>query len=314
MLGVARDAMSENKPIFVISDMHIGDGGKRDNFAAGDRRRQLMTFLDYVERENGELIILGDLFEFWQINLSRVLTNKENLQLMERLAQLKSTYIIGNHDIDLVGFIGDRLLSPALFQSLSNPFCREIGDKTFYFMHGHEVDPYNTGENPTKGRMLTIAAGIAEDLLASPKIGDQYTVEVILEKAGGCVLAWLKRRLWRLLYFLGIRSTSIKNQLSPAQNLTHAMEMLKHYKNFRDESKAEGKEYHTLIVGHTHVPGRIDNWYFNTGSWATTDNNFVKILPSGDAQVFDWNNGDPKTNNTILKLPEPTKETKLFLT
>ncbi len=296
--------MSENRPIFVISDMHIGDGGKRDNFAEGDRRRQLMTFLDYVERENGELIILGDLFEFWQINLSRVLTNKENLQLMERLAQLKSTYIIGNHDIDLVGFVGDRLLSPALFQSLSNPFCREIGDKTFYFMHGHEVDPYNTGENPTKGRMLAIAAGIAEDLVASPKIGDQYTVEVILEQVGSCALAWLKRRLWGLLYFFGIRLTSIKNQLSPAQNLTHAMEMLGHYNKFRDKSKAEGKEYDTLIVGHTHVPGRIDNWYFNTGSWATTDNNFVKISPSGDAQVFDWNNGDPKTNNTILKLPE----------
>ena len=179
--------------IFVISDLHMGDGGSRDNFACGDCRDQLVAFLNYVERQDGELIVLGDLFEFWQMNLARVLVYKKNRPLIERLGKLKATYVIGNHDIDLVGFVDAPLLTPDLFGRLSTAFSRTINGKTFHFMHGHEVDPYNKGENPGKGRILTIAAAMGEDLAASPKLGDQYAVEVILEtlefSSLGCTLS-----------------------------------------------------------------------------------------------------------------------------
>ena len=35
-------------PIYAISDLHMGDGGARDNFPLDDRERQLNLFLDYV--------------------------------------------------------------------------------------------------------------------------------------------------------------------------------------------------------------------------------------------------------------------------
>ena len=37
------------RDIFVISDLHLGDGGVRDKFEPGGRTRQLHAFLDYVE-------------------------------------------------------------------------------------------------------------------------------------------------------------------------------------------------------------------------------------------------------------------------
>ena len=43
--------MNAASDIFVISDLHIGDGGPRDNFACGDCRDQLIAFLDYVETQ-----------------------------------------------------------------------------------------------------------------------------------------------------------------------------------------------------------------------------------------------------------------------
>jgi len=293
------------KDIFVISDLHIGDGGPRDNFGhtGSDRPRQLIAFLDYVERENGDLIVLGDLFDFWQANFSRVLTSDFGNRLVKKLGEMKVTYVIGNHDIDLVGFVDRKLLSPALFQALSGPFSRQIGEKTFHFMHGHEIDPYNRDEVPGKGRLLTIFAGMAESLVGSPNLADGRSVETVLEQQGEGTLnqvkTWGRRVLAKLLLLFGVQS----NDLSPAQNTDRAAEMLARYAAHRE---AEG--YDVLVVGHTHQPGRMDGWYFNSGSWATTDNNFVRITPAGSVQVFDWNDGNPRPNDTVLSLPATRRE------
>jgi hypothetical protein len=42
----------------------------------------------------------------------------------------------------------------------------------------------------------------------------------------------------------------------------------------------------------------------NTGSWAATTNNFLRIDPSGQVQVFDWVNGKPVENRTVLQGPQ----------
>jgi UDP-2,3-diacylglucosamine pyrophosphatase LpxH len=287
--------------IFVISDLHIGDGGPRDNFGyeGSDRPGQIADFLDYVKKHDGELIIIGDLFDFWQANFSRVLTNNFTSRLIKTLGDMKVTYVVGNHDIDLVGFVDQKLLSPALFQALSAPFSRKIGDKTFYFMHGHEIDPYNKDEVPGKGRLLTIFAGMAETFVGSPKLADGRSVEVVLEQTGEGTLnmlkTWGRRVLVKILLLFNVQS----NDLSPAQNPDRAAEMLLNYKVHKEQNG-----YDIAIVGHTHQPGRMGGWYFNTGSWATTDNNFVCISPYGDVQVFNWNNGNPQTNDTVLSLPK----------
>jgi len=299
--------MNVANDIFVISDLHIGDGGPRDNFGykGSNRPGQLMAFLDYVQKESGELIVLGDLFDFWQANFSRVLTSDFTNRLIKKLGEMNVTYVIGNHDIDLVGFVDQKLLSPALFQSLSAPFSQEIGDKTFYFMHGHEVDPYNNDDVPGKGRLLTIFAGMAESFVGSPTMPDGRSVESVLEQAGEGALSrlkvWGRRLLAKLLMLFGSQT----NDTSPAQNPERAAEMLLSYKAHKEQNG-----YHVLIVGHTHQPGRLDGWYFNTGSWATTDNNFARISPTGNVQIFDWNNGVPQRNVTVLSLPELPKEAK----
>lgn len=293
--------------IFVISDLHIGDGGPRDNFGCkgSDRPSQLMAFLNYVQKEAGELVIVGDLFDFWQANFSRVLTSDFGSQLIKKLGEMQVTYIIGNHDIDLVGFVGQKLLSPPLFQTLSAPLVREIGGRTFCFMHGHEVDPYNRDEVPGKGRLLTIFAGMAESFVGSPKLPDSRSVESALEQTGEGALArlkaWGRKLLAKILLLFGSQS----NDTSPAQNPDRATEMLLNYKAHKEKNK-----YDVLVVGHTHQPGRMDGWYFNSGSWATTDNNFLRIKSSGGVQVFDWVDGCPRVNDAVLALPDASEEAK----
>jgi len=293
--------MDVAKDIFVISDLHIGDGGPRDNFghADSDRPRQIMAFLDYVEREKGELIIAGDMLEFWQASFSKVIIH--NLPLLDRLANLDATYVLGNHDADLLHFVGRDLMTHPLLKSITGPITRTIGGKSFRFMHGHEVDPFNVGDTPSWGRMMAIFAGICEDKVGSPMLGND-PLESLLTRIGEWLL---KKAANAYAAAKGTVTKSTKEEHTPAQNPDRAAAMLGMYAADRQASG-----YDVLIVGHTHQPGRIEDWYFNTGSWATTNNNFVRITRDGEAQVFDWVDGQPKTHDTVLSLPEMPQLTK----
>ena len=286
--------MNNGRPIFVISDLHIGDGGPRDNFALGGRRKQLFGFLDHVAAKNGELIIAGDLFEFWQSSFSKVIVS--NLPLLDRLAELHPAYILGNHDADLNAFVDENLLAHPFFRTMCGPFTRSIAGRQFRFMHGHEVDPFNWGDTPGWGRMLAIFAGIFEDRIGSPMLPTGESVEEALSAFGENLLRlwnWLANKLKKSV--TGGRSPSPKHELTPAQNPDRATDMLAKYAADRD-----AKGYDVAVVGHTHQPGRIGEWYFNTGSWSTTGNNFVRIEPDGEVRVFDWRDGQGVPNQALL--------------
>jgi UDP-2,3-diacylglucosamine pyrophosphatase LpxH len=290
--------VADGCPVLAISDLHMGDGGPRDNFAVGGRPQQLALFLDHVRAEGGQLVIVGDLFEFWQASLSKVLVH--NLPLLDRLAELQSTYVLGNHDADLADFIDHPLLAHPIFARMSGPCTRTIGRRRFRFMHGHEVDPFNASPNPSWGRMLAIFARIFEDRIGSPLMPTGESVEDVLDSFGQTVLRlwnWLAERLHPEVG--NVKPSSPKDELTPAQNPARARQMLAHYAADR---QAQG--YDVAIVGHTHQPGRIGDWYFNTGSWATTNNNFVRIEPSGEVRVFDWVAGRAVPNETVLPFPD----------
>ena len=296
--------MADKQRIFVISDLHLGDGGPRDSFAWGDREKQFGLFLDYVAQKQGELIVLGDLFEFWQMNPSKIVVR--NKPLLDRLAAMSATYVVGNHDTDIEHFIGTGLLSHPLFEKLSRPFEREIGGKRFKFMHGHEVDPFNSGDTPGKGRICAILAGMREDKNGSPVLPNGEFVEDHLEEIGDILEAIAghieiaETRLtgwWNRLRPGGQREENWARHLTPAQNPDLAKQMLALY--YED---MEDCGYDVLIAGHTHHPGRIGDWYFNSGTWARKKNSFIQISAAGKAAVFDWVDGRLVRNRTALEM------------
>jgi UDP-2,3-diacylglucosamine pyrophosphatase LpxH len=264
----------------------------------GDRPNQLALFLKYVENQEGELLILGDLFEFWQASLSKVVVN--NRPLLDQLSQMNAVYILGNHDADLGAFIGSDLLIHPFFGGMRAKEERVIAGKKFRFMHGHEVDPFNSGDAPGWGRMLAIFAGIFEDKNGSPFLADGQPVEGALEGFGENLLRlwnWLVNKLKKSVS--GGDSPNPKNELTPAQNPDRALEMLALYKDYRIKN-----DYDVIIAGHTHQPGRIGAWYFNSGSWAGIMNNFIRIEPSGEVKTFNWADGKPEEKDTILPDPQ----------
>jgi UDP-2,3-diacylglucosamine pyrophosphatase LpxH len=260
-------------PVYAISDLHMGDAGPRDNFAYyGLREKYLMSFLDFVEENNGRLVICGDLFELWQSNISKVLTKR--IWLLDRLAKMQAVYVLGNHDADLRYFLGQKgWLTHPFFERMCNGCHLNLGGKSFEFIHGHEADSYCASDTPGVGRITAIYSGLAEDRNGGPMLDKYNTVE---QK----VIGPLERMVSVWNWFRGKpdRFTEIN-------------------RNLKDLLVSD-----VLVCGHTHRPGRIGDWHYNCGTWAEETNSFLCINQDGTVGVFDWKDNQPVPNNTELPI------------
>ena len=288
--------MLKNSSIFVISDLHMGDKGYRDNFEIDDKREnKLLSFLDFIEQNNGELIIIGDLFEFWQGNIGEVFIKR--IKVLDRLAKMKVKYITGNHDGCLKPLMGSNMLSHSFFKSMCLPFTMDINGKIFKFMHGHEYDPFNNSESPGWGEILSIFAGIQEDKNQGPMLPNGMLLEDYLQKFGEKAVM-----LWRNIYNVYImlknlfnKSSPLSSSSDPKQNFRIKDNMSRIQQNIELIRKNRYNEcYNIAISGHTHKAGSFENWYHNSGSWNWINNEFLKIDCNSNVTHYLWTNSGPK--------------------
>ncbi|MEJ5260786.1 MAG: UDP-2,3-diacylglucosamine diphosphatase [Anaerohalosphaeraceae bacterium] len=279
--------MSQDRPIFVVSDLHMGDGGPRDNFAADHKAEQFSRFLDYVEQEGGELFILGDLFEFWQANVGRVIVRR--MDFLERFARMGAIYVVGNHDADLEDLIGTGLLAHPFFERMTRPFERTIGMRRFKFMHGHELDPFNRDGTPRWGRVLAILCGMIEDRKGSPLLSAGGLSERALLRMGRSFM-WMWNNSVNLLERSRVRQPRhrMNESLTPAQDPAREKGILALYQRDRLENG-----YDVLVAGHTHHAVLINGWYCNSGCWVGLRNSFLRIEPDGTVRLWGWKDNQP---------------------
>lgn len=287
--------MSAEKDIIVVSDLHIGDGGPRDNFSVDHKTRKFNLFLDYVADSGAELFVLGDLFEFWQANISRVLIHR--MPLIDRLAELNAVYVVGNHDADLEHLIGTNLLSHPFFERMSSPFERVIGGKRFKFMHGHELDPFNRDGTPRWGRILAILVGILEDRKGSPLLSAGGVTEKTLLGISRSFM-WV----WNNSVNLFEKSERHEKRHSLAESLTPAQDpaKIKGIMSLYHTNKLK-EDYDYLIAGHTHRAGIFQDWYCNSGCWVGLRTTFLRIQPDGHTEVYEWKDDRPGMLDTLTQ-------------
>jgi len=270
------------RPIYVVSDLHLGDRGPRDNFThmdGGKRAAEFWIFLNMVERNKGRLIIVGDLFELWQSNMSLVLISW--YLLLDRLTAMKATYVLGNHDADLLHFCSESLygLSHPFFKTMATSHTEYLSGKRFRFIHGHEADSYCAGSTPGIGRITAIYTGLKEDRNGGPFLNKHRMVEAAtigrLEWMSS-IIRWFLRKPNRTQQgYIGLRK-------------------------FLDSCDV-------VVSGHTHRAGQLYTKekllpIYNAGTWAESTCSFVLINPDGKVGVFDWVDGRSIPNATKLKV------------
>ena len=116
-----------NKPILLISDLHLED-------ARPDITRTLLHFLQQHEGECEALYILGDLFEVW-------IGDDEVTPLSEEIAQALSAFNAAGSDIYLLHgnrdfLLGEDYASQCGARLIHEPFVLASGDNDFLLLHG----------------------------------------------------------------------------------------------------------------------------------------------------------------------------------
>ena len=119
--------------IAVISDLHLGAGGRADGFGHDDA--EFLRFLGFLERQFERIVLLGDI---WETLASRRLgdaarelgrARAAHPEIARRFERPQYTYVHGNHD--LVAAELDRAPEHVLLES----------DGTrLLFTHGHQHD------------------------------------------------------------------------------------------------------------------------------------------------------------------------------
>ena len=67
------------------------------------------------------------------------------------------------------------------------------------------------------------------------------------------------------------------------------------------EKYRQAKKCDVVVYGHTHEPGNIGDYHFNTGSWARQHDTYVRIEDDGSTGVWEWMGTWSKPYNVTLK-------------
>jgi len=246
---------------YIISDLHWCDKGPRDTFCLNGRIDRFNSFLDWVEtKEKAKLIILGDMLDFWRVNISAAIEiYKEEL---DRLNSMGAEYVPGNHDNAFTYFLNNNIHLPhMLLEKAIGPFSETIGGKKFTFLHGHEVDKYCKDNNPGIGNINVIISGLIADKNNSP-IKHGKNIEDELVNA--------------LEFFNNLYLKILNHPDSRKQTLLDI-------EKYRKEKNAD-----VVIYGHTHEAGNIGDHHYNTGTWSRDIDTFAEIMDDGEVNLYQW--------------------------
>ena len=254
---------------FIVSDLHLCDGGPARPLRLWRPAPAFRPLPRFRGGQAGRLIIAGDLFDLWQCNLSRCIEHYH--ALLDRLTTMGAVYILGNHDVDLLHFVGTDFLNHPLLRRMTTPFVLNDGKLRVKIVHGHEADPYCADEMPGTSRILTTITGILEDRNGGPMRGK-----------------WSVEDLW-----VGTLEKMVSFHARFWGKKPRDVELIDGLKQYVDKGECD-----VVIGGHTHTPGHKGEWYRNSGSWCSAKNSFAWI-GDGVVQVLDWDCG-PMLNNIVL--------------
>ena len=139
-----------SSPTLFISDVHLGGFSKEENERIESELVQLISF---CERQNIQLAILGDLFDYWMEYPSRIPSLGQ--QLLDRFEKYNRSfgptlYITGNHDNWTRGHFSDRG-----FYVEPESFSLQLGSKHILLLHGDGLsDPNVDLQRPLMHRIL----------------------------------------------------------------------------------------------------------------------------------------------------------------
>jgi predicted phosphodiesterase len=144
-----RFEIDRNARVVIFSDLHLGNGGKNDDFRGN--AKLFASVLEQYYLENGYTLVLnGDIEELQKFRLPAIRRQWETIfSLFDSFAQEdRFLKIIGNHDVGLLHRSGPYRYP--LYQSIR----LQYGTNTLYILHGHQASVFFTKHNDISGFLI----------------------------------------------------------------------------------------------------------------------------------------------------------------
>lgn len=129
------------KKIYFASDFHLGAPGK---YPSIEREKKVVTWLEQIRHDAGEIFLMGDLFDFWFEYKTAI--PKGFTRLLGKLASLSDQGIrinifTGNHDIWMRDYFETEIHANIYHE----PQVRKFNGRIFYLHHGDGLGPGDQG-------------------------------------------------------------------------------------------------------------------------------------------------------------------------
>jgi UDP-2,3-diacylglucosamine pyrophosphatase LpxH len=276
------------KLILCIPDMHLLERGPNDDFLDNqpeheERFLSLLDFLLNLKEEEGddlEIIQIGDLFDLWQAKGNTNLIAGAYPTILGLLEKMKTIYVIGNHDIDLVRWYKDK---GETFGRRWRYYSTIEGKLRIIYEHGFQADfANNQGSwSGVIGREITKIVGMMEYI--------HPDLDVILGSAWDSTV----RAFNKYNVFTPVRDAQGFN---PHEYLKFYIDLLERY-NRGETFDSFGPTHIDLtlaVIGHTHsarlvqMPknGRI-YYLMDCGSWVNGGHE-MGVVSGKDLALCQW--------------------------
>jgi len=252
--------------IVVVSDVHLAERPRDEKVERDDRK--FLDFLHHIQddllSDGGELVILGDLIDFWMRDFALALMEMEEVVSIVTgfKDDVRVHYVVGNHDYYMLK-LKETLGGDFPFKDVREQVRLEDGGKKFFFIHGYQLEVL---ANPYY-KSLTAYKCFAENLcLAGDDTGSAASDLWDKIQNSKSILEKLQR------VPKDLKGAFESMMVRPDQRLFGQHKVALTIDNLAKSSSRtiylgmEKDEY--LIFGHTHMPFRDDaHRAANVGSW-----------------------------------------------
>ncbi|MDX1493358.1 MAG: UDP-2,3-diacylglucosamine diphosphatase [Longimicrobiales bacterium] len=244
--------MTDSKPVLVASDAHLGA-------SPPGHRKAFVRWLEHAGAEAREIILNGDLFDFWfEYRWGTTRGHEDVLDLLTSIvdAGVPVTLVGGNHD----WWGGSYLEDEVGLDLLPHPQRRTLAGHRTFLAHGDGLGAGDQGYRILKRVLRSPLTRFAFGMLPIA-VGDRI--------AGGVSRTDDRWEQW------GARQQARSDALE-----TFAVRKL----------EAE-PELDLVLLGHTHLPllreVEPDRWYVNSGDWVFHQS-YVVLQDGEPPKLLDW--------------------------
>lgn len=285
-LEADRDITS--KLTICIPDMHLLERGPNDDFLdqKPEYEGRFLSLLEFLlelrelEKEDLEIIQLGDMFDLWQAKGNTNMIAESYTDILGLLDKIKAIYVVGNHDIDLVQWYKAK---GEAFGRKWRYYSRVEGKLRAMYEHGFQADFANNQNSWTGaiGKEITKIVGMMEYI--------EPDIDVILGSAWDSI----------------VRAFNKYNVFTPVQDPQgfNLHEFLMFYINLMekynrgetlDHFGPEDIDLTMTVIGHTHKARLVQMpkdgkafYLMDCGSWVNGGHE-IGVISGKDIAVCQW--------------------------